>query len=253
MQKRFDWYGNAEFFIKMKFLPAFSVVVLFVLMVSCGPEQEIKVYSYSFAFADSTSGWAAGFADYEVVDSAAYLLGFKHDTLPYNINPDASRYSLKLSGTNVDGNGLFMFIKRRVTGLKPNTVYQALLNIRLASKEALNTNEIDDTPGELVYLKAGASTIEPQALLSDAYYRININKGEGMESGLNMTSLGNIAVSATTTRYTIITRFNTRSTSVPVTTDDQGGLWLLVGTDSRYAGRTTVYYTQIDAFLNQVD
>lgn len=234
----------------MKFFQASYIIFLFILIISCGPEQEVKVYSFSYLFADSVSGWKADFADYPL-DSTGYQLHFKHDTLPYNINSDSSRYSLKLSGTNIGGNGLFMFVKRRISGLRPNTSYEVLLNVRLASKDPISSNGLDDTSGELVYLKIGALTEEPEKLLIGDYYTINLDKGEGSDGGENMEVAGNIGVGTTTTKYTIITRNN--SSSVLATSDEEGSIWLIVGTDSRYSGRTVVYYTQIDAFLNQVD
>lgn len=236
----------------MRFFPAFCSVFLFILGVSCAPEQEIKNFSFSYLFADSASGWTADFADYPL-DSTGYQLHFKHDTLPYVINPDSSRYSLKLSGTNKNGNGLFMFVKRKISGLKPNTPYEVLLNVRLASKDPISNNSLDDTSGELVYLKFGALTAEPESILIDNYHTVNFDKGTGAVGGENVMLAGNLGVATTTKYYTFITRNGGNNNFVRATSDDQGSMWLMVGTDSRFGGRTIVYYTQIDAYLNQAD
>lgn len=236
----------------MKFFQAFCGVSLFILAFACAPEQEVKVFTFSYLFSDSVSGWTADFADYPV-DSTGYHLHFKHDTLPYNINPDSSRYSLKLSGTNINGDGLFMFIKRKISGLRPATTYEVLLNVRLASREPITNNDVDDTSGELVYLKLGALTEEPARIVVSDHYAVNLDKGEGDLGGDNMILAGNIGVAATTTQYTLITRNGgDNDNAILATSDEQGNLWLIVGTDSRFPGRTTVYYTQIDAFLNEV-
>lgn len=208
------------------------------------------MYTFSYLFADSASGWTADFADYPL-DSTGSYLHFKRDSLPYIINRDSAINSLKLSGTNID-NGLFMFLKRQISGLRPNTTYEVFMNVRLASKYPISNNGLDDTSGELVYVKTGASTSEPEVELNEnAYYRLNLDKGTGIDGGLNALTIGNIGVGTTTTKYALITRNS--SESVQATSDSNGKLWLIVGTDSQYAGRTIVYYTQVNAYLNQVD
>jgi len=240
-----------DLLLRMKFFHGFCIVGAFILMASCGPEQEVKVYTFSYLFADSTSGWTADFADYPL-DSTGSYLHFKHDSLPYIINRDSSLYSLKLSGTNID-DGLFMFVKRQISGLRPNTDYEIFMNVRLASKEPISNNGLEDTSGELVYVKVGASTVEPEVELEgeSGYYRLNLDKGFGDEGGANALTVGNIGVGTTTTKYALITRNSTES--FVVTSDGNGKMWLIVGTDSQFAGRTVVYYTQINAYLNQAD
>lgn len=233
----------------MRFFQGFCIVGAFILMASCGPEQEVKVYSFSYLFADSASGWTADFADYPL-DSVGSYLHFKHDSLPYVINRDSSIYSLKLSGTN-KGNGLFMFVKRQISGLRPNTDYEIFMSVRLASKEPISSNGVDDTSGELVYVKVGGSTAEPEVGLVTDFYRVNIDKGSGANDGANALTVGNIGVGTTTKDYAFITRNSLEGFTA--TSDPEGKLWLIVGTDSQYTGRTIVYYTQINAYLNQVD
>lgn len=240
---------TVDLLLRMRFFQGICIVGIFLLMASCGPEQEVKVYTFSYLFADSTSGWTADFADYPL-DSTGSYLHFKRDSLPYIINRDSSINSLKLSGTNID-NGLFMFLKRQISGLRPNTDYEIFMNVRLASKEPISDNGVEDTSGELVYVKVGASTSEPEVALDGVHYRLNIDKGTGAEGGSNALTVGNIGVGATTTKYALITRSS--SESFQATSDSNGKMWLIVGTDSQYAGRTVVYYTQINAYLNQID
>lgn len=242
---------TVDLLLRMRFFQGFCIVGAFMLMASCGAEQEVKVHTFSYLFADSASGWTADFADYPL-DSTGSYLHFKYDSLPYIINRDSAINSLKLSGTNID-NGLFMFVKRQISGLRPNTNYEIFMSVRLASKEPISNNGLEDTSGELVYVKVGASTIEPKVELESQgeYYRLNFDKGAGAEGGASVLIVGNIGVSTTTTKYALITRNS--SESFQATSDSNGKMWLIVGTDSQYAGRTVVYYTQINAYLNQVD
>ncbi len=234
----------------MRIFKGLFVLLFAVTVFSCLPDQEVRIYSISYFFVDSTSGWTHGFANYPL-DSSGYHLNFKHELLPYKINPDSTRKSLRISGIN-HNDGLFMFVKKKVTGLRKNTTYQILLNVRFASNAP--TGEVDgESPGESVYVKMGASIFEPDTELINGYYRLNLDKGELAESGEDMIVIGNVGIAATTTLYTLATRSNSSNNSVFATTNDQGELWLIVGTDSDYEGETKLYYTQVDALFNQAN
>ena len=238
---------------RMRVLKGFLVVLFALAVVSCLPEQEIRLYSASFFFADSASGWKGDFADYPV-DSSGYHLQVGLDTLPYNLNADSTKKAIRISGIN-RSDDLFMFIKRKVSGLRKNTTYEILFNVRLASNAPVGAVGIGGGPGESVYVKVGATTHEPKKELDDAdIYRLNINKGNQSEGGENMIVIGHVGVAATTPqKYALIVRNNNSSNSVYATTDDRGDLWLIVGTESGFEGETTLYYTQIDVLFNQVD
>lgn len=237
--------------IFMRVLKFFAVVLFAVSMVSCLPDQEVKIYAGSFFFTDSLSGWEGDFADYPL-DATGYDLEVGLDTLPYNLNADSTKKAIRISGNNLNSD-LFMFIKRRVSGLRKNKTYEVLFNVRLASNAP--TGEVDGSaPGGSVYVKVGASTIEPiKELTEDNHYRLNIDKGNQAEGGEDMVVVGNIGVASTTTQYTLIVRNNNSSNAVYATADSEGALWLIVGTDSGFMGTTTLYYTQIDVLFNEVD
>jgi hypothetical protein len=234
----------------MKVLKGISVVILFVLATSCLPDQEVRVYSVSYLFKDSTSGWTGDFADYPE-DSTGYHLYFALDTLPFKINADSTKKALHISGISGD-DGLFMFIKKKITGLRANTTYELLFNVRVASNVPLGTVD-GATPGESVYVKVGGTTAEPEKELVDGIYRLNLDKGGESEDGGDMIVIGHIGLATTTTDYAVIVRNNNLTRGVFVRTDEHGELWVIVGTDSLYEGETTLYYTQVDVLLNQAD
>lgn len=226
--------------------------VLFALMVvGCLPDQEVRLYTATYLFSDSASGWTGDFADYPV-DSTGYHLRVELDTLPINLNQDSTRKALRISGIN-GSDDLFMYIKRKFSGLQKNTTYEILFNVRLASNAPTGEAGVGGAPGESVYVKVGASTEEPVTELVDDYHRITIDKGNQSEGGENMVVIGHVGVTATTTAYAIIVRNNNTRNSVVATTNNEGELWLVVGTDSGFEGKTTLYYTQIDVLFNQVD
>lgn len=237
---------------------AWNIVVLMGLLGACAPaDQEVAVFSISYNFtakelSDFNQGWVGDFADYPEGDSMAYDLLFKHDTIPTGTSVNSTNYGLLISGNN-QSDDLFMFIKKKITGLRPNTSYEILFNVKVASDAPTGAVGIGGAPGESVYLKAGASVVEPKKELIDGMYRMNIEKGNQSEEGADMLNIGHVGVSATTTKFTVITRNNNSSNGFMLTTDPAGELWLIVGTDSGFEGKTTLYYTQIDVLFNEVD
>jgi hypothetical protein len=157
-----------------------------------------------------------------------------------------------LSGNN-GSDDLFMFIKKKLTGIKPNTVYNVLFNIQLASNAPTGAVGIGGAPGESVILKAGVTLSEPLKILDDdLYYRMNIDKGNQLEAGEDMMIIGNIGVAPNTTQYTTIFRNNNSGSPFQFTSDHSGEAWIIVGTDSGFEGKTTLYYTRIDILFNEV-
>lgn len=235
----------------MRVLKGFFVIFFAVSVVSCLPEQEVRLYSVSYLFKDSASGWEGGFADHPV-DTTGYHLKAGLDTLPYNLNADSTKKAILLSGIN-GSDDLFMFMKRKVSGLRKNTTYELLFNVRFASNAPTGAVGVGGAPGESVYVKVGGSTVEPQTEIVDGYYRLTIDKGNQSESGENMVVVGHVGVASTTTKYTLVVRNNNSSNGMYATTNASGELWLIVGTDSGFEGETTLYYTQVDVLFNQVN
>jgi hypothetical protein len=221
---------------------------------SCSSDESAlpTVFSLSYDFAQADQGWAGDFADYPEGDSIAFELVFRHDTLPPNLNNNGTRKALMLSGNN-GSDDLFMFIKKNITGVKPNTVYNVLFNIQLASNAPTGAVGIGGAPGESVILKAGLALNEPLKILDDdLYYRINVDKGNQLEAGEDMMVLGHIGVASNTTQYTTIFRNNNSGSPFQFTSDSTGEAWVIVGTDSGFEGKTTLYYTKIDILFNEI-
>jgi len=224
-----------------------SIIVLFSCEMN---NQQVGVFSYSFDFSTTAEDWTGDFADYPQNDSVVFELQLEHALLPENLSK--TRMGIKVSGNNLNDD-LFMFVKRKLTGLRPNTPYNVLFNVKFATKAPTGAFEVGGAPGESVIVKAGASVVEPQKTLSSGIYRMNINKGSNFESGTDMLTIGNVGVAATTTQFTEVFRNNNSSNPFQVTTDNNGEVWVIVGTDSGYRGATTLYYTAVDIVFNAVD
>lgn len=228
-------------------------ISLICLALFCGcsfsdGDPGISVFTASFDFNQSQDDWQGDFSDLPAndQDSVFYELKFAYTDLPANLG---SRKSIMLSGNN-HSDDLFMFIKRKITGLAPNTSYTLVFEVELASNAPKGSVGIGGSPGESVFLKAGASEIEPVKIVQSNQYVLNVDKGNQGTSGSNSITLGDIAIqsSSSSPEYALISRSNGYSSGPPfiAQSNSSGELWLFVGTESGFEGTTTVYYTKVN-------
>jgi len=201
---------------------------------------------FLYQFTQDTEGWIGDFADYPHEGEDFYDLEFEYSVLPSPINE--TKGSLKISGNN-HSDDLFMFAKKKLSGLAPDTSYQLTFNIEFASDVADNMTGVGGSPGESVYIKAGATRVEPakKLNLSDNYYRMNIDKSNQAQSGKDMIIIGDFSNDTDKNIYTL--KKVTNKTPFLVQTDSNGELWILVGTDSGFEATTTIYYNKIQVIL----
>ena len=173
--------------------------------------------------------------------------------LPSELGINGTGYYLQ--GMN-HSDDLFMFLDRRLgtdDGVVPDQEYRVMFTIILASNAPGGAAGIGGALGESVYLKAGASPVEPETHLdSDSeYYVMSVDKGSGNSaSGIAASVVGNIAngLSAEESpRYVSLELQGEHEYTVNAGPDGQ--LWLLVGTDSGFDGLTAVYYQSISVTL----
>lgn len=233
---------------------AFLFIILTIFFVpgcvekdcGCAPNYNSKFY---FGFEQGLEGWEAGFADYPVNHNPAiYELSYEHAHLPSSIPHNTKGF--KISGHN-RSDDLFMFIKKELSGLKPNTSYKLTFNIQLASQYPESSVGIGGSSGGSVYLKVGATQKEPLPVEISGYYRMNIDIGSQSNSGADMINIGTIGIPGNEFTYQIIERNNT---SHPFTakSDKSGKIWVIIGTDSAFEGLTTLYYSSIEIKFDEV-
>ena len=229
---------------------AILVVMVILLSPSAALAQDGREGEFSFDFKSDAEGWTVGFADLPVdYDQSIYELAHEHRPLPDG---------LEGSGIYVQGHNrsddLFMFLKRRVDGLRPNTAYQVSVSIDLATNVPAGLVGIGGSPGESVYVKAGASTVEPLAEEdSNRYLRMNIDKGNQSRGGESMVVLGNVAHPEVANREYRIKTLDNLDMPMSVNTDGEGRGWLIVGTDSGFEGLSQLYYARISYTLSTVE
>nr|WKN35027.1 hypothetical protein K4G66_21860 [Tunicatimonas sp. TK19036] len=213
---------------------------------SCEDEGECACVEpmpeYTYTFESGKEGWTTGFADYPVGEDEFYELGAEVAALPSPL--DANQKGIKITGNN-HSDDLFMFLTRPITNLGINATYQLVVEIEMAYNVPENSVGIG---GSSVYLKAGAATKEPKAVQQDDFWQMNLDKGNQSQPGADMQVLGTIGTDREDFTYTLISADN-RDNPMTVKTDDQGKLWVIIGTDSAFEGITTLYYNRITVRL----
>jgi len=124
-------------------------------------------------------------------------------------------------------------------------------SIDLASNTPEGMMGIGGSPGESVYIKAGAVNIEPEFFTDDIdWLRLNFDKGNQATEGADMINLGtvanpNIDLGTFTGEEYALMNLNNQMIPFTVTSDKDGSIWVLVGSDSGFEGATTIYYDAI--------
>lgn len=199
----------------------------------------------TYDFRSDAQGWVADFADYPRGEEDFYELDSGTRALPAPLDP--KRKAVYLAGNN-HSDDLFMFLKRKVTGLAPRRSYRVGFQVEIATSAGTGCLGVGGSPGEGVYVKGGASAQEPTRTLDSAgWYRLVVDKGNQAEGGRDAVTLGTIAgtsASCDGKSYELKT-LRSDGKGVEVTTDADGALWLLVGFDSAFEGATRVYVTGI--------
>ena len=145
---------------------------------------------------------------------------------------------------------LFMYLKRRVDGLTPAASYSVSATVDLATNAALASVGIGGSPGSSVFVKAGASTAEPEAAPdSTGHLRMNIDKGNQSRGGSQMAVLGTVGHPDIVGDEYRLKTLDSMDSPVVVKADDSGNAWLIVGTDSGFEGLTRLYYDRISFTL----
>ena len=197
---------------------------------------------FNFRFEDDDQGWLTQFADLPVnFDQTIYELDSGYRPLPGELGGSG----IFLQGHN-RSDDLFMFLKRQVEGLRSETAYTVTVSVDLATNVPAGSFGIGGSPGESVYVKAGASAVEPTVSEDGAgWLRPNIDKGNQASEGESMINLGNVAHPDVVGDEYRIKTLNNEERPLEAVSDDEGRIWLIVGTDSGFEGLSAFYYAGI--------
>jgi hypothetical protein len=213
-----------------------------------GRAKELVIYS---DFNNGSKGWLAGFADYSLRISDLRMLA-ELRPLPDEISRARAGFFLQSINRSDD---LFMFLKKHLAfedGVESNQAYRVAFDIRFASNAPTGCVGVGGSPGDSVYLKAGAAIDEPIALLTSGDVHLSADKGQqstgGRDAGVTGTIANGTPCDSATPPYVRVRREYVHTQ--PVRTDDRGSMWLLLGTDSGYEGLTGLYIESIVVRIN---
>jgi hypothetical protein len=214
---------------------------LSLVFVSCKKDKEKDVKEYHFAFSEHTEGWEGFFSDYPAGSESFYELEFVHSYLPAPL--DETVRALKISGNN-HSDDLLSLVVRKIDNLRPNSVYTVTFDIELASNVTSNSPGAGGSPD--LEIGVGGLPYKPQNIVDAGYHRPNfVSLLQSRQSNDVLQSVGRIGVSnAFPAPYTLVNR-NNLSEPMQLKTNDNGEMWLMIGTDSGFEGITTLYYKSI--------
>jgi hypothetical protein len=218
--------------------------------------HQMNAQELIFNFSQDSQEWGHGFAEYWVGADSLFELDFQWTSLPAPL--DTNQKSLFISGKNISDD-LFMFLKRKISGLQPNTTYEIIFEVEFASKYPTNAVGVGGPPGEGVTMKAGAVLYEPDRYAdtinmgtpSNPYWLMNLDKSNQIGAGTDMDTIGHVGVTDSTTVYALKTNSNA-GRPFTITTDTNGEVWICVGTDSGFEATTSLYYNTITVSFHSV-
>ena len=204
--------------------------------------RQADALTFNFDFHRGAQGFVADFADYPPSRKEDFELTSDHRPLPSPLQP---RSALFISGVN-HSDDLFMFFKGRIGGLVPGARYAVAVSVEIATDTRTGCFGVGGAPGESVFIKAGASAVEPLPVLVGSYLRMNIDIGNQSVGGDQAVVLGDIANSrpCEQSRQWERKSFRSRSLPAPLLAPADGRTWLLFGSDSGFEARTELYFTR---------
>ena len=179
---------------------------------------------YIYDFTVENQFFEGGASDSYANEKNKPQFDFEYKTLPIPSRPIT--YAQYISGLNTSGE-LFMYMKREISGLKPNTRYQVNFMVEFATKYNTNGITAGGSPGDGVIMKAGVTQVEPKNFQND-----------------EMCDLGPIGLTDTTTVWAINYKDNFNH-PFSFTTGPDGSAWLIIGEESSCICRTEIYFTNL--------
>jgi len=226
-------------------VPRWGLFLPFLCALAACSDPSAAPQVVEFDFQQGPQSFVAGFADFPVGEEEEHQLTADFRALPPELGSD--RNALFISGNN-HSDDLFMFYKRRLTGLEPGVQYAVGFEVEIATEAQSNCAGAGGAPGESVILKAGVSDVEPLSTNDGSgTLRMNVDKGDQSSGGSAALALGHIANGQPCGSAQSFVLKTLAGQSLTMTADADGAVWLLMGTDSGYESTTRLYYTRLTA------
>ena len=229
-----------------------AAALLAAMLGGCSgnPTAPTDALTFTFDFRRGPQGFVAGFADYPPGNADIYELTSDHRALPPPLAPEPALF---ISGVN-RSDDLFMFFKGPVDGLSPGALYAVTVSVEIATDVPAGCVGVGGAPGESVWVKAGATAVEPLPVREGSYLRMNIDVGNQSSGGSQGVVLGDVANSRPCEQPRQWERksFEGRSIPASISIPASGRAWLFFGVDSGFEARTAIYFLRADAAFRPI-
>ena len=216
----------------------------------CGQAEEFE-QSVTFSLDAGPGHWEGIFADFgentQPEDTDA-----EWSTVP---EPLSDRMGFKLAGTN-RSDDLAMLLFTPLGGLMPETDYRLEFDLTFATDVPRNCFGAGGAPGDSVFVKVGASGIEPSVVEEPERFSFNIDKGNQSRGGDDAIVIGDMANSQDCEEVNAngdweLKTVTSRGRDFFATTDGEGRLWTYAISDSGFEGRTRFFVTDFTVRLRR--
>lgn len=243
--------------------------ILALSLYSCSSDEDTvnepigeEGVELTYDFESNDEGWNAALVDYPLDDEDLYEFDVEHTDSPV----DGENGALKLSASNPNDK-LFMYASKQISGLEPSTRYQVSYSVDIASvvvidttmfvsdttaidNDTTNVDEVFTSYNDTVVVKAGALSEEPatETTADNFLELIGIDIGEDGVDGTDLVVIGTFP--ADTTDTDVIGQTFTNTSPITVFTNDDGDLWLLIGTEA-FATQAEIYLNSINVLIER--
>jgi len=182
--------------------------------------------------------------------SSAAQTAFKHSIVLIQAQED-DPIGYMLSSDNSQSGNIFMGLVKQIAAA-PNTNYALNFTVDFLTNVAAGCAGIGASPGDNVYVEVGATGANPSVGYTDS---TGLFEFQNLNTNVNLTLAGNFGSEMLkdcydTTRY--VSKELSTGTNYPVSSDDNGNIWLLVGTNSYFEGTTSIYWQNLNARLTPI-
>jgi hypothetical protein len=222
-----------------------KAAVFAIALTGCKDLDFPELKTIQFDFRDDNHGFSADVTDFHISQEAE--IAFTYGVAPLPASTGVTRPALFHEANNVSDD-VFLFFKRRVTGLQPLTRYDLSLSLEIAS------NVGSECISDHVWLKAGAGDVEPLRIVqTDGYVTFNLDKGNQSQVGRDAVPMGTTRTTAPGcdgNRWKLVTRNSERP--IGLVTDFDGGFWLWFGSESGFEVAHRLYFTKLTISAQEV-
>jgi len=207
-------------------------------------------------FAEDAEGWEAQFSEYEPGLEDSLKLSFAHDN--FMATESIGEVTAVVQSGYATNSDLFMYIKRQISGFKPNTPYTVVFKLELFAQlnEDFSGDLTDDHNGS--FLKASVYTEEPDTLIVDdddnpgkKIVITNFEKGNDRTTGPNMAMIGKLEHTSVDEAPLLLIG-SSEGDDLLGTTDSEGKMWMMIGVDTNQPIYQSIFYSFIGIEFREI-